>query len=238
MRRTPQEHIMPRILLHVCCGPCSLMPIVHLRDEGFEPTAFFFNPNIHPAEEWKKRRDAMREAAVKLDVPLLEEGTPENPGLWVRALCGVTKEGERCALCYRPRMERTALLAAEKNFDAFTSSLLYSRYQHHESIISEAQRAAALAGTMFLYRDFRPWWWDGINLSKELGIYRQKWCGCILSMKEALLQQKEAAVRKAAQKAEKAARLAREDEERRKKKEAFAAKKARKLARRGENASL
>ena len=131
-------------------------------------------------------------------------------------------------------MERTAALAAEQGFDAFTSSLLYSRYQHHETIIAEAQRAAALAGARFLYRDFRPWWWDGINLSKELGIYRQKWCGCILSMKEALLQQKEAEERKAALKAEKAARLAQEAEERRKRHEAFAAKKARKLARRKE----
>ena len=210
------------------------MPVVHLRDEGFEPTAFFFNPNIHPADEWKKRRDAMREVSKKLGVPLLEEGGPENPGLWVRALHGVTREGERCALCYRPRMERTAALAVEQGFDAFTSSLLYSRYQHHETIIAEAQRAAALAGARFLYRDFRPWWWDGINLSKELGIYRQKWCGCILSMKEALLQQKEAEERKAALKAEKAARLAQEAEERRKRHEAFATKKARKLARRKE----
>ena len=224
---------MPRILLHVCCGPCSLMPVVHLRDEGFEPTAFFFNPNIHPADEWKKRRDAMREVSEKLGVPLLEEGGPENPGLWVRALHGVTREGERCALCYRPRMERTAALAAEQGFDAFTSSLLYSRYQHHETIIAEAQRAAALAGARFLYRDFRPWWWDGINLSKELGIYRQKWCGCILSMKEALRQQKEAAERKAAQKAERAARLAREEAERRKKKEALAEKATEKKERRG-----
>lgn len=226
---------MPRILLHVCCGPCSLMPIVHLRDEGFEPAAFFFNPNIHPAEEWKKRRDAMREVSEKLNVPLLEEGEAANPGLWVRGLHGVTEEGKRCALCYRPRMERTAALAAEKGFDAFTTSLLYSRYQHHESIVAEAERAAALAGAAFLYRDFRPWWWDGINLSRELGIYRQKWCGCILSMKEALRQKKEAEARRAAQKAENAARLAREAEELRKRKEAFAEKKAKKRARRAQD---
>ena len=217
---------MPRILLHACCGPCSLMPIVHLREEEWDVTVFFFNPNIHPADEWKKRRDAMREVSVRLNVPLLEEGAPVNGGVWVRALQGVTREGERCRLCYRPRMERTASLAAELDFDAFTSSLLYSRYQHHETIMSEAERAASLNGAVFLYRDFRPWWWDGIAMSKELGIYRQKWCGCILSMKEALVQQKEAAERKAALKAERAARLAREAEERRLKKEAIAAKKA------------
>ena len=214
---------MPRILLHVCCGPCSLMPIVHLRDEGWEPAAFFFNPNIHPADEWKKRRDAMREAAARLNVPLMEEGSPQNPGRWVRELEGTVENGERCRLCYRPRMERTAALAVEQHFDAFTTSLLYSRYQHHERIREEALRAAAACGSSFLYRDFRPWWWDGIAMSKELGLYRQKWCGCILSMKEALNQQKEAEAQKAAQKAERAARLAREAEERRLKKEALAA---------------
>ena len=112
---------MPRILLHVCCGPCSLMPIVHLRDEGWEPTAFFFNPNIHPADEWKKRRDAMRIVAERMNVPLLEEGEPVNPGLWVKKLEGTVRQGERCHLCYRPRMERTAHLAREHGFDAFTS---------------------------------------------------------------------------------------------------------------------
>lgn len=214
---------MPRILLHVCCGPCSLMPIVHLREEGWEPTAFFFNPNIHPADEWKKRRDAMRSVADKLEVPLLEEGNPVNPGRWVRALEGNVRQKERCRFCYRPRMERTAALARELGFDSFTSSLLYSRYQQHETIADEAARAAETQGSVFLYRDFRPWWWDGINMSRELGIYRQKWCGCILSMKEALEEQKKAAAQKAAEKAERAARLAREAEERRLKKEAAAA---------------
>ena len=207
------------------------MPIVHLREEGWEVTVFFFNPNIHPADEWKKRLQAMHEVSERLNVPLLEEGTPVNPGLWVRALDGTLAQGERCRLCYRPRMERSARLAGELGFDAFTSSLLYSRYQHHETIREEAARAAAASGTTVLYRDFRPWWWDGIAMSKELGLYRQKWCGCILSMKEALLQQKEAAARKAAQKAERAARLAREEEERRLKKEAIAAKGSKKQRR-------
>ena len=232
----PQKHPspMPRILLHACCGPCALMPLSVLKDEGWEVTLFWFNPNIHPAAEWLKRRDALREVATKFDVPLVEEGAPVDPMEWVLALKGSTAFGTRCPLCYRPRMARTAELAAEQGFDAFTSTLLYSKYQNHESIIAEAEQNAARFGASFLYRDFRPLWWDGIALSKELGIYRQKWCGCILSMKEAELQQKEAMERKMAQKAERAARLAAEDEERRKKKAAIAARNAEKEQKRRE----
>ena len=127
-----------------------------------------------------------------------------------------------------------AEIAAQQGFDAFTSTLLYSKYQNHESIIQEAEQAALRFNAAFLYRDFRPFWWDGIGMSKELGIYRQKWCGCILSMKEAALQQKEALARKMAQKAERAARLAAEDEERRKKKAAIAARNAEKEQKRRE----
>ena len=225
---------MPTILLHACCGPCSLMPLLRLKEEGWEPTLFWFNPNIHPEDEWRKRRAALREVAAKFGVPLIEEGEALSPAEWVRGLGGVTEFGKRCALCYRPRMARTAELAAEQGFSAFTSTLLYSKYQNHESIIAEAEQAAARFGSSFLYRDFRPFWWDGINLSKELGIYRQKWCGCILSMKEALAQQKEAEERKAAQKAERAARLAEEEAQRRRKKEALAAKQAEKEQKRRE----
>ena len=209
------------------------MPLELLRDEGYEPTLFWFNPNIHPAEEWLKRRDALREVAVKYGVPLIERGDVPDPAEWVRSLGGETELGKRCTLCYRPRMQESAMLAAE-GFDAFTSSLLYSKYQNHESIVREAEEAALRFGANFLYRDFRPLWWDGINKSKELGIYRQKWCGCILSMKEALAQQKEAEERKAAQKAERAARLAEEEEARRKKREAIAVKQAEKELKRKE----
>ncbi len=219
---------MPRILLHVCCGPCSLMPIVRLREEGWEVTAFFYNPNIHPQDEWMRRLEAMRQAADALNVPLMEEGEAVVPAFWVKALDGTLEEGERCRLCYRPRMERTAERATALGFEAFTSSLLYSVYQHHETIRAEAERAAEHCGAAFLYRDFRPWWRDGIALCRELGLYRQKWCGCILSRREALIQQEAAARRKAAEqeaKRERAARLAAEAEERRRRREAAEAKK-------------
>ena len=186
---------MKTLLLHVCCGPCSLMPLVRLRDEGFAVTAYFFNPNIHPQDEYLRRRDAMHQVSERLDVPVLwEPETPEgavNPAAWVKALGKDRAEGVRCRGCYRTRMEATARLARAWGFDAFCTSLLYSRYQHHEDIAAEAETAARDAGVKFLYRDFRPWWQDGITMSKEMGLYRQKWCGCILSRDEAELQRAE-----------------------------------------------
>lgn len=196
---------MKSLLLHVCCGPCSLMPIIHLRDEGFAVTAYFFNPNIHPQDEYLLRREAMRQAAVQLDVPVIWEPEAEenalhavDPAAWVEALQADRAEGARCRHCYRARLEPTARVARERGFDAFTSSLLYSRYQRHEAIVEAAETAAVHAGAAFLYRDFRPWWQDGIRLSKEMGLYRQKWCGCMLSKDEAERQRAEREARKAA----------------------------------------
>ncbi|MCH5277814.1 MAG: epoxyqueuosine reductase QueH [Desulfovibrionaceae bacterium] len=183
------------------------MPIVRLREEGFVVTAFFFNPNIHPQDEYLRRRDAMRQASERLDVPVLWEPEAEdgavNPVAWVQALNGDRAGGIRCRACYRVRVEAAARLARAGGFDAFCTSLLYSRYQHHEDIVTEAETAAHDAGVPFLYRDFRPWWQDGITMSKEMGLYRQKWCGCILSKGEAERQRAERQAARAA----KAARI-------------------------------
>ncbi len=180
---------MKTLLLHVCCGPCSLMPIIRLREEGFAVTAYFFNPNIHPQDEYQRRREAMRQVSELMGVPVVwEPETGEDavdPAAWVKALGAHTAEGVRCRGCYRTRMKAAARLARVRGFDAFCTSLLYSRYQHHAEIAAEAETAACDAGACFLYRDFRPYWQDGIHLSKEMGLYRQKWCGCILSKGEA-----------------------------------------------------
>ncbi len=261
-----------RILLHVCCGPCSLMPIRYLRGEGLDVTAYFFNPNIHPADEYEKRRAAMWQVGEMLDLPVLFDPQPSLPGalavdsaVWLKALktevprclaeyeaCGEEerkrlfpawddaveravglpelaaeragdldgkgapdffREGVRCVCCYRVRMEASARLAKARGFAAFTSSLLYSRYQHHELIVAEAERAARLFGVSFLYRDFRAYWQDGIDFSKELKLYRQKWCGCILSKAEAeawkKLREERRAATRAARRAEHEANVAR-----------------------------
>lgn len=193
---------MKSMLLHVCCGPCSLMPIIQLRDEGWSVTAYFFNPNIHPQDEYLRRRDAMREVSARLDLPVVwEPEAGENavdPAAWVAALGGDTAEGARCRGCYRVRLQATARLARHRGFDAFCTSLLYSRYQRHEAIVAEAEQAARDAGALFAYRDFRPRWQDGIQLSKDMGLYRQKWCGCVLSKGEAERQRAEREAKKAA----------------------------------------
>lgn len=181
------------VFLHICCGPCSLMPVVHLRREGFEVTAFFFNPNIHPEEEYELRRASALLAAEKLDYPIVLASQAQAPAEWIKNLNGVTAEGERCVVCYRQRLLQTALEAKKRGFKFFTTSLLYSRYQHHEAICREAEQVALETGVAFLYRDFRPYWYEGINLSKELGLYRQKWCGCLLSRKEAEIQREQRA---------------------------------------------
>lgn len=213
------------------------MPIRHLRGEGLEVTAYFFNPNIHPADEYEKRRAAMWQEGELLTLPVVFEPEPSLPGAlavdpaaWVKALstevprcladyeslgkeeCGrlfalptasvdtldPAREGVRCVWCYRVRMEASARLAKEGGYAAFTSSLLYSRYQHHELIVAEAERAARLYDVPFLYRDFREYWQAGIDYSKELGVYRQKWCGCILSRAEAEAWKKQREERRAA----------------------------------------
>jgi hypothetical protein len=101
------------------------------------------------------------------------------------ALAAVAANPERrCLYCYASRLEQTAKAAMELGFDAFTSSLLYSRYQSHEAIKFLGEKIGREYGVEFHYADFRSGWQEGIRISKEIGLYRQKYCGCIYSEKE------------------------------------------------------
>ena len=172
------------LLLHICCAPCAIKPIEELREIGHEVTGFWFNPSIHPYGEWKKRREALVELSNNIDLPVIYDDyydLVEN----LRMLLSQPEFGKRCLLCYADRMKRTAQRAAADGFDAFTTTLLYSKYQLHEQIRSIAERAAIESNTSFFYRDFRPLWGRGITASKKMGLYRQRWCGCIFSEMEA-----------------------------------------------------
>ena len=170
-----------KILLHICCGPCGLYPLRELRAAGARVTGFFFNHNIHPYQEYRKRLDTARQMADQEGMPLIcrDEYRLEE------FLAAVAAEpANRCRYCYTSRLEVAARTAAEEGFPAYTSSLLYSRYQNHELIRALGEEFGARYGVAFHYDDFRRGWQEGIRLSKELGLYRQQYCGCIYSEKE------------------------------------------------------
>jgi hypothetical protein len=170
-----------KILLHVCCAPCTIYPLRILRGEGNEVCGLFFNPNIHPYLEYQKRLDALISYAGQEGLTTIrEEGYPLEA--FLRQV--VFREEERCRHCYHLRLSQAARIAKKDRFDAFTTTLLYSRYQKHDLVREVAESVAETQGIHFLYRDFREGWSDGIRISKEIGMYRQPYCGCIYSEKE------------------------------------------------------
>lgn len=169
------------ILLHICCANCAIYPVRILREEQHRLTGFFFNHNIHPYQEFCRRRDAVKQYAEAVDLPVLYR----DEYLLEEFLANVAASpSRRCDYCYRSRLEETARTAAEGGFEGFSTSLLYSRYQQHETIRDAAEKFSRQYGIAFVYQDFRRGWQEGINASKAMELYRQQYCGCIYSEKE------------------------------------------------------
>ena len=194
------------LLLHMCCGPCSCYPVKVLRGQGIEPTGYFFNPNIHPYKEWDMRLKAAEEFAARSEMKMITDKHYMLRDFLRRALAAEQVENGRCRMCYTWRLEETARYAAENGFDAFTSTLFYSIYQQHELMKETAEHFAKVYGVKFHYEDFRPGWQEGIDMSMEMGLYRQPYCGCIFSEEERYSRELRKA-RKKANKAKKRARL-------------------------------
>lgn len=172
---------MKKVLLHTCCAPCSVSCIRQLRGEGIEPVSYWYNPNIHPYMEYKARRDTLMAYAPSVGVELVVQ---EDYGL--RDFCRAVAADidHRCGKCYAMRLEQTARYAAENGFESFTTTLLVSPYQNHELLAETARRMAEVYGVQFLYRDFRPGFREGQQEARELGLYLQKYCGCVFSEEE------------------------------------------------------
>ena len=170
-----------RLLLHVCCAPCSIHPLDFLRGEGHQVWGYFYNPNIHPYTEYRKRLDTLREYAAAADWPLLGE---EDYGLEEFLHATVYREKDRCRFCYGLRLEAAARVARHGRFDAFATTLLASPYQKHDLVRETGLAAGAAAGVPFLYVDFRPGYREGYARARDMGLYRQAYCGCIYSEKE------------------------------------------------------
>jgi len=169
-----------RLLLHVCCAPCATYTLRRLRELGFEVTGFWYNPNIHPFAEHERRRESLARYAQEVALPMLWHEDYDMP-LYFRAVVGHEKLGERCALCYRLRLEKTAQVAAEQGFHAFTTTLLISPYQDQDLLRRLGEEVAAERGVEFFFENFRRGWGERGRLAKEHHLYRQQYCGCIYS---------------------------------------------------------
>ncbi len=173
-----------RLLLHACCGPCLIEPLDEFSALADELAIVFTNSNIHPAEEYEHRRDVLLDYAESAGARVIE--LDYDPAAWVVAVGPVARSGsERCRACYRLRLGEAARYAAENGYDALATTLSVSPYQDHEAIRLEGEAAARSEGLVWLDRDFRDSYPDATRRSRELGMYRQNYCGCVLSDLEA-----------------------------------------------------
>lgn len=159
------------ILLHCCCGPCSTATIDFLQSNGFSVKPIFFNPNIKPAEEFEKRLEAFKIvcSVKKLEPIIIEEDSYISK-----------TDTSKCGHCFSFRFGKVSEVAKELGYSSFTTSLLISPYQKHELL-----KNTGLSFDGFRYFDFRPLYDQSRVQAVSLGIYRQKYCGCLQSKVEA-----------------------------------------------------
>lgn len=172
-----------RLLLHACCGPCLLEPLDELARK-WDVTVAYANPNIHPLAEYERRRDTLLAYAATREVEVVE--TPYDAASWV-AEAGPVADArhERCRACFALRLGGVARQAAVGGFDAFATTLTVSPYQDLEALRAAAAGASAAHGIEYLGTDFREAYRSSVHRSRELGMYRQNYCGCLLSQVEA-----------------------------------------------------
>ncbi len=166
------------LLLHCCCAHCTAYSVSYWRRQGFEVSAFWYNPNIHPYMEHQSRLEAMKSLARQLDLPLI---ISEGYGIidYFRQVVG--HEPRRCRYCFRLRLKKTAEMAQEMGLDAFTTSLIISPHQEHDLLREVGVSLAQETGLDFRYADLRKHYSDSRHMTKELNLYRQQYCGCVYS---------------------------------------------------------
>ncbi len=190
------------MLLHACCGPCSLEPVRVLRERGCEPDVFYANSNIGPADEYARRLETIRQWAREAGLVFVEGGW--RPEAWDEQVGRPWREGaatreERCRACYRLRFEEAAAYAAEHGYASMGTTLSVSPYQYTDVIREELERACAAFGIRAAFEDWRPFYDEATRRSREAGMYRQNYCGCAFSKAES---EQERAERKEARRAE------------------------------------
>ncbi|MFH0779080.1 MAG: epoxyqueuosine reductase QueH [Candidatus Eisenbacteria bacterium] len=170
-----------KILLHTCCAPCSTVPVPTLVEEGFEVTAFFFNPNVHPFVEFRNRLTSMQQFVNDRGVTcLLSDEYPLEEFLRMQ----LSKFESRCEGCYELRLAEAARKAREEGTRLFSTTLLVSPYQKHDLLRDVGRAVQKKSGVEFLYADWRPRWKETRAAARQEGLYIQKYCGCIFSEHE------------------------------------------------------
>jgi predicted adenine nucleotide alpha hydrolase (AANH) superfamily ATPase len=146
---------------------------------------FFYKHNIHPYTECLKRQKTLEKYANHIDLSVIYQEDYDLEG-FIRGV--VYRESNRCEFCYHERLRSTALIAKRGNFDYYTTTLLYSKFQKHDLLKSIGESIGNSVGVPFYYHDFRQGWKKGVEASKRLAMYRQQYCGCIYSEKERYFQ--------------------------------------------------
>ncbi len=170
-----------KLLMHICCSNCSILPLQHYLRAGIDIRGFWFNPNIHPYTEYSARLSAVEklQAIWQLDIEYLDAYDLDD---FLKAVVG--KGQERCAACYSVRLKKTAETARLMGLDGFTTSLLASPYQKFDMINEIGRETGQRLGITYYAEDLRKGWGLSRQLVAEFGLYRQKYCGCIYSEME------------------------------------------------------
>lgn len=173
---------MNKLLLHICCGICAGPIIRKYRQAEFEVTGYFYNPNIHPYQEFWKRLEAVESLSQQENLPIYYEW---EYGL-DKFLAGVMPyakafEPSRCAKCYEMRLRQTVRFAKQNGFKMFTSTLSISPYQNQESIKNTGAKMAQETGISFMYEPLTCLFPESKELARKHNLYRQQYCGCIFS---------------------------------------------------------
>jgi predicted adenine nucleotide alpha hydrolase (AANH) superfamily ATPase len=170
-----------KILVHVCCAPCFTYPHKRLIEDGHEVVGFFYNPNIHPYTEYRARLHSLQRYSSLKPVKIIYKDEYPLTEFLEGQLQFINQGKNRCEFCIQMRMDETAKAAWENGFDEFTTTLLESKYQPHDMIKKIGENLAKKYEIKFHYEDFRKGWKESISISKDLELYRQKYCGCIFS---------------------------------------------------------
>lgn len=167
-----------KILLHICCSVCTTGPFEELEAEGHDVTGYFYNPNIHPLIEFRRRLKSVKVLQERMPVEVIYE---EAYGLQHFLEEVDWRSGRRCRDCYRLRLERTAEVAAREGAEAITTTLFTSPHQDHELVAEVGRKCAERLGIDFLYRDWRDMAEGNRERARDLGLYLQQYCGCMFS---------------------------------------------------------